>query len=492
MNAHLLFQDKTIEQVRVDERTVHDLELSCIIDHMADADSFIRDNMYYVFSTKNVCPTPAEITYRQDILSDSLKYPEELRKLYAHVGKMVRMDRDTYLSTSHKKAKYMLDVAVKVMLSMKAPLTDLYHMAGRLEGFCVSDGLTSLCRNLIYLFDPKKLDVMEEFMKDLSPKEGITSTAVLYKHLRAGEYHPTRNEEVSSKGFLRFLKKDKNTIEFDVDMDDPESSPALSKLRDLMCTPAATIVVASRNELFDFLKELHQELSFYIGCLNLKKYMDATGLPVSFPDVDSGFLEVAGLHNLSLALMQKEAGVGNTLSVSEEKMIVITGSNQGGKTTFLRSLGQALLMAASGMFAAATSFKTCPGRVFTHFIREEDKSLKSGKLDEELLRMREITDHIRSGDWLLLNESFASTNEEEGSEIAMEIITAMFDQGVRIAYVTHFYHLVRLLKNNRADQVIFFNASRDATGSRTYRIVSGEPKVRGYGEDLYHEIFKET
>lgn len=489
MNSHLLFKDKTIEKVKIDSRTAHDLELPIIIDHMADADTFIRDNMYYVFSTKNICGTPVEICYRQDILSDFMKHPEELLKLYRLVGKLVKMDRDTYLSVSHKKAKYMLDVAVKVMLSMKDPLTELYRMAGRLSSLCVSEGLSELFKNLIFLFDPAKLAVMEGFMKDLSPKEGITSTAVLYKHLRAGEYHPARNEEVASKGFFRFLKKDKNTIEFDVDMDDPESSPALSKLRDLMCTPAASVVVASRTELFDFLKELHLELSFYIGCMNLKKHMDGIGLPSSFPDVYSGFLEATGLLNLSLALMQKEAGVDNTLSVSEEKMLVITGSNQGGKTTFLRSLGQALLMTSSGMYTAAESFKTLPGRVFTHFIREEDKSLKSGKLDEELLRMREITDHIRSGDWLLLNESFASTNEEEGSEIAMEIITAMFDQGVRIAYVTHFYHLVRLLKTHRSDQVIFLNASRDATGSRTYRIVSGEPKVRGYGEDLYREIF---
>lgn len=492
MNAHLLFKDKILEAVRVDERTVSDLELSCIIDHMADSESFIRDNMYLFFSTKNICSRPEEILYRQEILSDFLNHPEDLRKLYGLVGRMVKMDKDTYLSTSHKKAKFMLDVAVKVMLSMKDPLTELYRMAGRLSSLCESEGCKELLKNLIFLFAPEKLAGMEGFMKDLSTKDGITSTAVLYKHLRPGEYHPSRNEEGPAKGFLRFLKKDKNTIEFDVDMEDLETSPALSKLRDLMCTPAASLVVASRTELFDFLKELHQELSFYIGCLNLKNHMDKIGLPSCFPAVDSGFLEADSLHNLSLALLKKETGVANTLQAEKEKMIVITGSNQGGKTTFLRSLGQAMMMTASGMFVAAGYFKTCPGRVFTHFIREEDKTLKSGKLDEELLRMREITDHIRAGDWLLLNESFASTNEEEGSEIAMEIITAMFDQGVRIAYVTHFYHLVRLLKTQRSDQVLFLNATRDASGSRTYRIVSGEPLVRGFGEDLYREIFKES
>ena len=71
----------------------------------------------------------------------------------------------------------------------------------------------------------------------------------------------------------------------------------------------------------------------------------------------------------------------------------------------------------------------------------------------------------------------------------MEIITALFDQGIRIGYVTHFYHLIQLLKEYKKDQVLYLNASRDESGKRTWRIVSGEPLVRGYGEDLYKEIF---
>ena len=489
MNAHLLFKDRTLDPVRVDERTVSDLELACIIEHMAGSDPLIRDTMYTVFSTKNICSGPEEIQYRQDILSDFISHPDELNDLYHLVSRLVKMDQDTYLSTTHKKAKYMLDVAVKVMLSMQEPLSRLCRMAARLSTLCQSEGLKKLFDGLVFDFDQEKLSAMEKLMKELSPKEGITAVAVLNKHLRAGEYHPSRKEETVSRGFLRFLKKDRNTVEFDVDMEDPESAPALNRLRDMMCTSAAGIVVSSRTELFLFLKELQQELSFYAGCLNLKNHMKQIGLPCVLPVVSTEFLEAEDLYNLSLSLLQRKAAVPNSISASDEKMLLITGSNQGGKTTFLRSLGQALLMAGSGMYTAAVSFKTNPGRVFTHFIREEDMTLQSGKLEEELLRMREITDHIDPGDWLLLNESFASTNEEEGSEIAMEIITALFDQGIRIGYVTHFYHLIQLLKEYKKDQVLYLNASRDESGKRTWRIVSGEPLVRGYGEDLYKEIF---
>ena len=64
---------------------------------------------------------------------------------------------------------------------------------------------------------------------------------------------------------------------------------------------------------------------------------------------------------------------------------MITGANQGGKSTFLRSVGLAQLMMQCGMFVAAESLRASVGqRLFTHYKREEDAAMESGKLDEEL------------------------------------------------------------------------------------------------------------
>ena len=103
---------------------------------------------------------------------------------------------------------------------------------------------------------------------------------------------------------------------------------------------------------------------------------------------------------------------------------MITGANQGGKSTFLRSVGVAQLMTQCGMFVGAQSLRVnvCDG-VFTHYKREEDETMESGKLDEELARMSEIADHIGAGSVLLCNESFAATNEREGSQIARQVVT---------------------------------------------------------------------
>ena len=87
--------------------------------------------------------------------------------------------------------------------------------------------------------------------------------------------------------------------------------------------------------------------------------------------------------------------VGNDIDADGKSLVMITGANQGGKSTFLRSVGVAQLMMQSGMFVGGESLRAnvCEG-VFTHYKREEDEALESGKLDEELARMSEIADHI--------------------------------------------------------------------------------------------------
>ncbi|WP_240977948.1 hypothetical protein [Planctomonas sp. JC2975] len=97
---------------------------------------------------------------------------------------------------------------------------------------------------------------------------------------------------------------------------------------------------------------------------------------------------------------------------------MVTGANRGGKSTFLRSVGLAQLMMQAGMFVPARSLSaTIVSGVFTHFKREEDTALASGKFDEELARMRDIVGQIQPRALILFNESFAATNEREGAEV---------------------------------------------------------------------------
>jgi DNA mismatch repair ATPase MutS len=185
--------------------------------------------------------------------------------------------------------------------------------------------------------------------------------------------------------------------------------------------------------------------------------------------------------------------IGNALDADGRQLAIITGANQGGKSSFLRSVGLAQLMMQSGMFVAAESFvgELCTG-LFTHCKREEDATLHSGKFDEELRRLSAIVDRLRPGAVFLFNESFASTNELEGSEIARQVVGALLERGIKVFFVTHLYAFARGLFDHPPDGTVFLRAERLEDGRRTFRIIVGEPRETSYGVDLYRDVFGDT
>src|SRR5439155_19374222 len=137
-------------------------------------------------------------------------------------------------------------------------------------------------------------------------------------------------------------------------------------------------------------------------------------------------------------------------------------------------------------FAPAESFSTnvCDG-LFTHYKREEDATMKSGKLDEELSRMSAIVDHITSNSLVLFNESFAATNEREGSEIARQIICTLLEKRIKVFFVTHLYEFAHGFYDKHMENAMFLRADRQPDGRRTFKLIEGEPLQTSFGEDLY-------
>jgi len=257
---------------------------------------------------------------------------------------------------------------------------------------------------------------------------------------------------------------------------------------------AKKLSVASSHVL-EFVNSLRTELAFYVGSLNLWDRLKQLGVPLSFPEAhppESKTLRFKDLVEASLALRMGGKPVGNSLDSGEKPIILISGPNKGGKTVFLRSVGQAQLMMMVGMFVAAEHFESSVSSgIFTHFKVEEKVNLSRGLFEEEVARMSEIVERIKRGSLLLMNESFSSTNEREGSEVAREVIVALAERGVRVIFVTHFYELQRWLMENRKDDVLFLRAERKEDGTRTYRIIPGAPEKTSYADEVYSKVFGE-
>ena len=117
--------------------------------------------------------------------------------------------------------------------------------------------------------------------------------------------------------------------------------------------------------------------------------------------------------------------------------------------------------------------------------------MKSGKLDEELARMSAIVDRLTPDCMVLFNESFAATNEREGSEIARQIVSALLKKRIRVFFVTHLYAFARGVYDAKMERALFLRAERQADGGRTFKLSEAEPLQTAYGQDLYREVFGE-
>jgi hypothetical protein len=274
---------------------------------------------------------------------------------------------------------------------------------------------------------------------------------------------------------------------------DEDRSKALSDLRGRGISSVAVSLAQAADGILAFLRGLRFELAFYVGCLNLDDQLAGMGQPVCVPEPQPAGehnLSGRGLYDVCLSLSMRARVVPNDFDADGKALVMITGANRGGKSTFLRSVGEAQLMMQCGMFVGADAYRAsvCDG-LFTHFKREEDSTLRSGRLDEELGRMSEIVKAARSGSMVLANESFASTNEREGSEIARQIVRALIESGVRVVYVTHLFDLAHSFFVQNLASALFLRAERENDAQRTFKVVEAEPLSTSYGEDLYRQIF---
>jgi DNA mismatch repair ATPase MutS len=263
-------------------------------------------------------------------------------------------------------------------------------------------------------------------------------------------------------------------------------------LQDTVLAEIAHTTAQAAQHVETFFTMLRTELAFYVGCLNLHQHLAEKNIPVCIPEIAGSPCAITfkDLRDASLTLLKTGSVVGNDLEAWATPLIVITGASQGGKSTFLRSIGLAQIMMQAGMFVTAQYFTAdLRDGIFTHYRRREDKELNSGKFDEELRRISQIIDHVGRAPLFLFNESFAATNEREGSEVARQIIIALAEKGGHVVFVTHMYALAEAFEDNAAVRTCFLLAERDQGGRRSFRILPGKAQATSFGRDLYRQVF---
>ncbi len=469
-----------------------DLELNPLFNAMARGDKFLFDvaKQGVLASLRD----PAAILYRQQVFRDCLDHPKIIREIYDLAVEAITGERRMYLSMLWATPDLILYRSVQMLEMYVERLKQLRKLADEQAWQFRSEGFTRFFAMLESELNDEYFQTIDSHLKELKFRHGVLISAGLGKGNKGKGYVLRRQREQSWSERLAFTNR--SGYSFTIADRDEGGFKALEEIRGHGINLVANALAQSTDHIQNFFGMVRAELGFYLGCLNLNTRLLEKGEPTCFPvplAQGNSKLTAQGLYDLNLTLLVAERVIGNDVAADDKTLVMITGANQGGKSTFLRSVGLAQLMMECGMLVAAETFSAnVSSGIFTHFKREEDASMESGKLDEELSRMSEIADAITPNCLLLCNESFAATNEREGSEIARQVVRALIETGVKVFFVTHLYDLAHGFWNQHMESTLFLRAERQEDGRRTYKLVEGEPLPTSYGRDSYRRIFGVT
>lgn len=470
-----------------------DLGLETVFNAMAQGDAFLFEvaRVALLRSLRD----PTEIKYRQQILIDSLGNAETVRQLYALAVQAIGDERKNYWGTFNRHPSGILHRTVEVLASFVRTLKQLRAIADSRAGSFTSEGFTRFFWMLQGELSDEYFSIIERHLRTLAFKDGALISAQLGSGNKGINY-VLRRPHADRRNWLKRLIEKPEGYTFVLHRRDEGGVHALSALNDRGVNLAANALARSTDHVLSFFEMLRAELAFYVGCLNLRAALDRLETPICIPmpvPLGERILSFQSMCDVSLALSMGRKVIGNDLNVEGKDILIVTGANTGGKSTFLRSLGLSLLMMQAGMYTPAEMFcSEVHDSLITHYKREEDAMMESGKWDEELSRMSIIVDKVKPDALVLFNESFASTNEREGSEIAGQIVRGLLDSGVRVAFVTHLYHFAKSFLHDDENNVAFLRAERLADGTRPYKLVEAPPLQTSYGEDLYRAIFSDA
>ncbi len=471
-----------------------DLGLDILFDAMAMGDRFLFDVAQVAMLSSLTAPDA--IAYRQDVYADCAQNAQIVREMYQIAMDAIEGERKSYWTIFARYPAGILHRAVEVLQMLVSMLKRLRRIADQHADSFKSQGFSTLLSMLRRELGDDYFAEIERHLNRLRFRSGVLVSARLGQGNKGRDYSLRRPHRDDRSWLTRLLAERPSSYSFQLHPRDEAGAQALAKLNDRGVNLVANALAQSTDHILSFFQMLRTELAFYIGCLNLHGRLTQLGEPLCFPvpmRAGERKLSLSNLHDVSLALSTGKPVVGNDLDADRRDIIIITGANTGGKSTFLRSIGLAQLMMQGGMFVSAASFASeVSDGIFTHYKREEDAAMESGKWDEELGRMSGIADNIKSNSLLLFNESFASTNEREGSEIAAQIIHALLERGVKVFFVTHLYRFAAGFVAGKRGNAAFLRAERNPDGTRPFKLIEAEPLQTSYGPDLYAAIFDEA
>jgi len=472
-----------------------DLRLDHVVAAIVGDDRFRLTALF-----RSLVHDPDVLTLRQDVFSDLARESvraalDSFSDAMGTVHNWVRASNN--LRAPAQRDRWHLNAAARYCATVR-------ELASRLDDDAVSsEGLRTIAGHLRNHVASSDFTELEEHATSLEARLEQLQYAVFVRgdKVTVGAYdgEPDYGKQVVEL-FSRFrqdhhaaeLEKREHEIERRHRVQEAGGDPVRERIVSLVAElhpglfgELATFRLQYPNFLDPTVSLFYREVHFYLRYHDVIRRLEDDGLPVTRPVLtDSPGLHAEEVYDLALALRSDDDTAslvrnGLTLEPSERR-VVITGPNQGGKTTFSRTIGQIYHLGGLGCPVPGSHVELQPpDDIFTHFERQEIGHT-AGKLEDDLLRLRTILDTATKQSVVILNEIFASTTTADAVELGRSVLDRLAESGALYLCVTFLDELAHLPETvTMVAQVDPEDPSR-----RTFQVTRAEADGRAYAAAL--------
>ena len=509
----------------VSQEVIRDLELEAVVTAMCSHRTYREAVRAVVF---RLCREKGTIRYRQIVLDDLQSNPGLAEKLKALLPMLDELTSFTFRPTAVGNPLHEVVARARELELLVAIVQELHEAFAAVHTPLQSSGLFDLREKIAAMAGDRQFQEMTAdlpaLLETLRSNASITIGVNLDERLRpeAAVLLSVNQERFSDSSLLdRLLGKGVEEGKGIAPIHrppvvggerlDPMMVPLfsdLSKILEKVSEPVARELKKYVQLNGRFLADLRDEIVFYVHALDLIQELQAAGMRLTTPEIspaEERVCRVKAAYNLQLAIQrlkdrsadpQSTPVVTNDILLDDDgRIAILTGPNQGGKTTYMQSIGLVQVLAQLGMPVPGEEAQISPvDAIYTHYPVEERLELGTGRFGDEALRIRAIFEKVTRHSLVLLNESLSTTSMGEGVYLARDIVRALRQIGLRAVFTTHLHELAAATGQINAEvggdsPVFSLVASKPEKAMQpdqgySYHVQPGPPLGRSYAEHI--------